>query len=249
MIDLHSHILPHVDDGAKSTAVARELLHYESEQGIKELVFTPHYYGKRSLQRFLEIRSHEAERMKKYLPENLRTRLGAEVHVTGTNDPTDDELCTLAIEGTKCVLLEFPVHEKWSSRLFERLSIFMADTGYTPIIAHVERYEQVLKDPSLLTTLAQMGCLLQINTGAFLKRQTKRFALAALKKGLVHALGSDAHDLEERRPRFTEAKAVVYKAGLSSLWEEVQRDMRRILAGEIPQRSFGVIRRFMGFYF
>ena len=69
--------------------------------------------------------------------------------------------------------------EKWSSRLFERLSIFMADTGYTPIIAHVERYEQVLKDPSLLTTLAQMGCLLQINAGAFLKRQTKRFALAA----------------------------------------------------------------------
>lgn len=60
----------------------------------------------------------------------------------------------------------------------------------------------------------------------------------------MHALGSDAHDLEERRPRFTEAKAVVDKAGLGSLWEEVQRDMRRIMAGEIPQRSFGVIHRF-----
>ena len=115
MIDLHTHILPHMDDGAKDSSVTAAILQKEVEQGVQALVFTPHYYCKdRTPEQFLEKRNRMFQHIKPLIPENLEVRLGCELHFTGLNMPEVEELCKLAIEGTNYILLEFPFTSGWS---------------------------------------------------------------------------------------------------------------------------------------
>ncbi len=250
MIDIHTHILPEIDDGARSLKDAAELIRSELYQDVSEIVFTPHYYGrKRSLEQFFEMRAEAMEKLKPFIPEVIKTRLGAEVYLTGVNDPSNDALCSLAIEGTKCVLVEFPFSAQWRKSLFLRIAEFVADTGYTPIVAHVERYEAVLKDPAILTELVDMGCLIQMNTQAFLNRSTKRFAYALLKHGLVHCLGTDTHNSGERAPDYRKAEKAVCAAGFEKEWERLQENMQKILNKERVQVAHTPIKKIFGLYF
>ena len=109
MIDIHTHILPHMDDGAKDSATALRMLDMSIAQGVETVVFSPHYYGKsRSPQKFLEARGAMYEHIRARIPEGIKTRLAAEVHFTGVNSIDEEEMCSLAIEGTEYLLVEFP---------------------------------------------------------------------------------------------------------------------------------------------
>lgn len=233
MIDMHTHILPHIDDGAKDSTMSAFMLKKEAEQGVKTVVLTSHYYGrKHGPSRFLERRASAFERIKDKIPEGLEVRLGAEVHFTGVNVAEYDELCKLAIEGTKYILIEFPFTEKWTYELLDKLADFISETGYTPIIAHVERYREIQKRPAYITELIDMGCLMQVNTRAFLDKKDRKLAYALLKKGMAHCIGTDSHDLENRAPNYTEAENAVKKAGFAEEWTAMQANMAKILAGE-----------------
>ena len=94
-----------------------------------------------------------------------------------------------------------------------------------------------------------MGCLVQLNTRAFLEKSTRRFAFALLKHGLVHCIGTDAHDIKNRAPDYAQAQSVVEKAGLDAEWTELQWCMRMILAGEAVRKPFSTVRKFGKFYF
>ncbi|MBQ8295303.1 MAG: hypothetical protein IJX87_02585 [Clostridia bacterium] len=251
MIDFHTHVLPNIDDGAADVQMATKMIEQELSQGVEEIVFTPHYYGrKRRPEQFLEERQQVFEELKPHIPENVKIYLGSEVHFTGINILDDEELCKLAIEGTRYILVEFPFVEKWSTSLLERLSDFIYDTGYTPIIAHVERYQEVLKNPAIITHLVEMGCLIQVNTRAFINKWEKNFAFALLKHGLVHCIGTDAHDVTDRAPDYEEAKIAVEKAGYGKAWAEIQHNMRAILNGgtfRIP--IGGKVKKFMNRYY
>ena len=250
MIDVHTHILPHIDDGAQNSATALSMLEMEISQGIDTVVFSPHYYGKsRSPEKFLQTRQAMYEHIKERIPKNINTRLGAEVHFTGINPIESDAMCSLAIEGTEYVLVEFPFTTVWTSSLIERLSQFVYDTDYTPIIAHVERYRETQKKPSILTELVNMGCLLQVNTGSFLEKSDRKFAFTLLKHGLVHCLGTDAHDEETRAPNYAEAKQAIEAAGHGADFERIQENMRLILDNErvnIPEHR--PLKKVLGFY-
>ena len=233
MIDIHTHILPHLDDGAKDTATSLAIMQKQLAQGVKTVVFTPHYYGrKHPPARFLEKRNAAFERLKGSIPSDLNVRLGAEVHFTGINVPEYDELCKLAIEDTTYLLLELPFTTKWTRELTEKIADFVYETGYTPIIAHVERYKEVLKKPALVNELVEIGCLIQVNAQSFLDKKTKRFAFALVKHGLVHCIGSDTHDMEEREPCLAEAKGAFEKESLAEDWENIQDNMQKILSDE-----------------
>lgn len=250
MIDMHTHILPLIDDGAKDVATAQALLRAEAEQGVSEMVFTPHYYGKkRSLKQFLCQRDRALRQIEPHVPQTIRWRRGAEVHMTGVNDPSNEKLCSLAIDGTKYVLIELPYSRRWNKSLFSRLETFISDTGYFPILAHVERYRKIRNNPSILNELVKKGCLIQLNVNAFLEKQTKGFAFALLKHGLVHCIGSDTHDTELRAPRYAEAKGAVETVCGENAWEEIQSNMRKILNGEILRVVYMPVRKFMRWYF
>ncbi len=232
MVDFHTHILPHLDDGAKDTATSVEMLKAELAQGVTTVLCTPHYYGKRYPDKFLSQRNAAYERLKERVPDGITLRLGAEVHFTGINVPDYDELCKLAIDGTKYILLELPFVQKWTDRLLPALSDFAYDTGYTPIIAHVERYREVLKKPSIVSQLIDIGCLIQVNARAFTEKRERKFAFALLNHGFVHCIGSDAHDLERRSVDLLTAKNAVETAGYGNAWENAQSIMRRVLNDE-----------------
>ena len=250
MIDFHTHILPHLDDGAKDTATAIAMLQMQSEQRVKKVVLTSHYYGrKHSPQRFLEKRSEAFARIKNDLPEDMEVKLGAEVHFTGVNMPEFDKLCGLAIEGTKYILLELPFTSKWTGDILNKLSDFVYETGYTPIIAHVERYGEVLKKPSLVNDLVEMGCLIQVNAPSFLNKRERKLAFALLKHGFVHCLGTDSHDMGVRAPDFTTAKEVVEKAGYLAEWERAEKITDDLFAGRQVCIECGKpIKKCFGFY-
>lgn len=249
MIDMHTHVLPDLDDGAKNEREAEAILQMAFAQGVHEIVFTPHYYGKkRSVKSFLQQRERSLKKIAARVPNGLKTRLGAEVHLSGVNDPTSDALCKLAIEGTKCVLLELPFTGRWNKRLLTRLAEFVGDTDYTPVIAHIERYEEVWKNPAIISTLVKMGCLIQVNTSAFLDKKVRRLAFALLKRGLVHCLGTDAHNTELRAPDYAKAKEAVYAEGYGKEWERIQRNMYKIFAGESVCITCEPIHKFLWWY-
>ena len=231
MIDIHTHILPHLDDGAKNTQMSVAMLNLLRDQGVKTVVFTPHYYGRRSSPtEFIKRRNAIFDHIKAQIPEGMETRLGAELHFTGINMPDQDELCKLAIEGTKYILVEFPFTTKWTGELLHKLHNFISETGYTPIIAHTERYREIQKKPVLVNELIDMGCLIQVNAPSFLNKREKKLAFALLKHGFVHCLGTDSHDMGVRAPDFTLAKAEVEKAGLLDAWKRAEGIMEDVLA-------------------
>ncbi|MBQ9113333.1 MAG: hypothetical protein IJY05_00205 [Clostridia bacterium] len=250
MIDMHTHILPHIDDGAKDSTMSAFMLKKEAEQGVSAVVLTSHYYGKKyGPSHFLERRASAFERIKNKIPEGLEIRLGAEVYFTGVNVAEPDELCKLAIEGTKYILMEFPFTEKWTYELLDKLAEFIGETGYTPIIAHVERYREIKKRPAYITELIDMGCLIQVNTKAFLDKKEKKLVYALLKNGMVHCIGTDTHDLENRAPNYAEAKETAKKAGFEKEWSKIQADMEKILADEkVSVSPPKLLRKFFGKY-
>ena len=250
MIDIHTHILPRLDDGAKDTATALAMLQMQSEQGVERVVLTSHYYGKRhSPQRFLEKRSEAFAKINDKLPQGLEVKLAAEVHFTGVNMPEFDKLCLLAIEGTKYILIELPFTTKWANGILNKLSDFVYETGYTPIIAHVERYNEVLKKPSIVNDLVDMGCLIQVNAQSVLDKKTKGFVFALLRHGLVHCIGSDAHDTETRKPCLLESKQTIEDAGYVEEWNTIQENMQKIIKGEKVEVDFAFpVKKFFGKY-
>ena len=250
MIDIHTHILPHLDDGARNTEMSVAMLNSLYQQGVKTVVFTPHYYGKRSSPpEFVKRRNNMFEHIRAQIPEGMETRLGTEVHFTGINMPEIDELCKLAIEGTKYILVEFPFTTGWTGELMRGLADFIQDTGYTPIIAHAERYPQVQKKPSLISTFMDMVCLIQVNAPSFLDKRERKLAFALLKHGFVHCLGSDSHNMSERAPDFTAAKAVVKEAGLEDMWKRAEDIMEKILTNQPLEIERGKpIKKCLGIY-
>lgn len=250
MIDFHTHILPGIDDGAKEREASMQMLQKEIEQGVQTVVFTPHYYGKRrSPQQFLKRRADAFEKIKAELPSNLDVRLGAEILFTGLNMASNEDLCELAIEGTKYVLFELPMTDKWQENFWDGLYDFIHETDYVPIIAHVERYLETQKNPALFSRLVEMGCLLQVNTTSFLEKGSRSLAFALLKHGLVHCLGTDTHDTQTRVCDYAQAKAAIYEKGYGKEFENIQNNMCQILSGEyVIPKACTRLKKIFGIY-
>ena len=250
MIDIHTHILPHFDDGSKNTDMSVAMLKTEAGQGVDTVVLTPHYYGKkRSPSDFIEKRTNLFEHIKPYIPSGMKVVLGAEVHFSGVNLADYEELSKLSIGDTKYILIEFPFTSVWTKSLLETLYEFMSETGCVPIIAHAERYNEVRKKPSLISELVEMGCLIQVNATSFFDKQQKKLALAILKHGYMHCIGSDAHDMSLRSPDWS-VQEFFYKEGYTEEWKRAQEIMQEILAGEPVSIERGKsIKKFMGKYF
>ena len=233
MTDFHSHILPQMDDGASTLEVASQMLLSAKEQGVTTVLATSHYYGKqRSPEDFLSARNNSYELLKGHIPEGMSIRLGAEVYMSERLAVDFDRLASLCIEGTNYMLIELPFVKKWEDSLYQKISHLIDETGCTPILAHVDRYAAFLDKPARLLDFLEMGCLIQANAQAFLEKPVKGFALALLKKGYVHCLGTDMHDTAMRAPNMAKAKAVACENGLQAEWDKAQAYMADILAGE-----------------
>ena len=242
MIDLHTHILPGIDDGVKTEDDAVEFARAAWEDGTRTVVATPHcregfffndretvLSGVRDLRARLEREGVE-----------LRLEPGAEVHICPdlTERVLDGRAPTLADNG-KTLLFELSLSQYPVA--LEELLFQLKLAGLEVLFAHPERVRYFRDDPTRWEEMVRMGGLGQITTGSILGRfgtETREFSERLLRDGLIHVLASDAHNVLGRPPLMSEALGVV--AGLvgesraRSMVEDVPRALLDGVRPDVP---------------
>lgn len=198
--DLHSHVLPGMDDGSGSLEESLAMLRETAAQGIRIMAATPHFDPRSDTpEAFLARRNRAAEALTEKLEPGIpRLLLGAEVrYFRGISE--SDALPLLTLEGGKALLLELPA-APWPEELWKELAQFRQRTGILPIIAHIDRYIGPFRTRGIPERLGELDLLIQANSGFFLKKSTASLALRLLRENKVHLLGSDCHGMQYRRP-------------------------------------------------
>jgi len=200
MIDLHTHILPGIDDGAGSLEEALRMTQELYKQEVRMAVCTPHYDAtKSSLQDFVERRSNAIALMK---DSKITLISGSE---TTLNDYLFHypELSQLCIGNTRYLLVELPFSKKWEENVYGLLEKLLGYYNLIPVIAHIERYPAA--KIATVRRLNGMGCLLQVNTASLLDKKSWYRAAVYMRHGLIDVLSSDCHNMSTRPPIITDA--------------------------------------------
>jgi protein-tyrosine phosphatase len=210
MIDIHSHVVWGLDDGASSPEDSLAMLRIASEDGITDIVATPHSSAQYLFQPgLLQQRTEELARRSEGKPV---IHAGCEVHVSSDNiGPLLDSPATYTINAGPYVLLEFPGLQ--IGRHTESILRQLLDAGIVPIVAHPERNQPLLRDLARLESWVELGCLAQVTalsiTGGF-GSPPRSAALRLLDRGLVHVVATDAHGPQYRTPTLSAAYRVVH---------------------------------------
>ncbi len=191
MVDIHSHVLPCVDDGSISVEQSLEMLKDAIRDGVSDIVFTPHYRKGMFMKSVDDIKNafSNFQECVKGLP--ISIHLGQEIAHDNTIFTAIKDGKLLTLNNTNYVLLEFRYTEYVDivGAIFESKA-----HGLKPIIAHIERYEYVsVKD---VEEFVSLGAIIQLNADSLvLKRgkSYKSFAQKLLSKGLVHVVANDMH--------------------------------------------------------
>lgn len=203
MLDLHSHILPNIDDGAKTVEDSIKLLQQMKNQGVTTAVATPHFYPDDMIfDDFIYARSEAADKLLLSLENSfdIRILLGAEVlYFSGIGSAEDIKKLTLA--GSNYLLLELIGLKEINDKVIKDIIDLKDNLGITPIIAHTERYSKYKGYKRLLELIENGRALCQINSTYTFSSVHKRAVKKLLKNGLVHFIASDCHN-PERRPVF-----------------------------------------------
>lgn len=207
-IDLHSHILPQLDDGSDSVEMSLAMLYQMAEQGVDVVCATSHYYAKySSIPAFCERRAEALERLSSVLTAELPRVLPA-AEVAYFPHMEEQDLMPLCIQGTRTLMLEMPFAD-WTDLQVEAVETLALDCGYQVVLVHPERFCFSGSNRSQLRRLAQLPIGLQVNAGSLIRWQTRRLALDLLQLAQMPLLGSDCHNLTSRPPNLKEGRAVI----------------------------------------
>jgi len=209
IIDMHCHILPGVDDGARDVETSLAMLEASRAQGVQYMVATPHFYATRDrVDTFLDRRREAWETLKPRMGADFPgIVLGAEVaFFRGISRA--ERLEALKIEGTDCLLLEMPFRP-WSEDDVDEVSEILEKHGYTIILAHVERYLAMRGNADYIGNLLELPVLAQINAESLLDWRQRGKLIKMVRKGQVHLLGSDCHGIHHRPPNLGEGREIL----------------------------------------
>ena len=205
MIDIHSHIMPGIDDGALDTYHTLEMARLAAESGVTNIVATPHcnipgmfdnYFGKEYIDAFYTASQAIKD-------EGIPVKLHPGMEVFATYDLPD-----LIVNGkimplnqSRYILIEFAFDEEpeFADDLLKRV----VEVGARPVIAHVERYKFVQEIPQIIYFWRRRGYVIQANKGSFLGRfgrKTEETAYSLLRHNLISVIASDAHSPYRRTP-------------------------------------------------
>lgn len=210
MFDFHSHILPGIDDGSRDVHESLELLRESARQGVTAMAATSHFYAsENSPEKFLIRRDAAWNRLAPHLETGMPSvRLGAEVHYF-EGMAQSEEVSLLRLDGTSLLLVEMP-ESRWTNRMVDVLLDLNSRRDITVLLAHIERYLS-WQDSDIWDLLRAEGVRMQVNASFFWNRKTRKKALRMLKKGEIHALGSDCHNMVNRPPRLEDAMREISK--------------------------------------
>lgn len=230
MVDLHTHLLPYIDDGASSYEEAMLLTELLRKQRVEAAVCTPHFDPSRIT--LSEFATSRAASMAFMNAPGIRLIPGSETllhdylfHYT--------DISQLCVEHTKYLLLELPDQKRWGSEIFQQLEHLINYYGVIPIIAHTERYQPVRKRKRWICRLRDAGCIIQCNAEFVINKKTRRRALRYLKKGYIDVLASDCHNIMQRPPRMDEAIEIIRNRFGEEFCLRLIENSRQIIDGNI----------------
>lgn len=203
MIDLHSHILPGIDDGAIDMQMALDMAAIAADDGIEVMACTPHSLPGVYDPKAGDIVQRVAELNERLIDEgiDLAVVTGCEAHVRPDMAARLRSGEVLSIHGGRHVLCEAPPNTlpPHLDRMFHDITA----AGYVPILAHVERYRWAERALPWVQNMAAAGVLMQVTAGSFFGEyghSARELAMRLLDAGLVHIVASDAHDTVRRPP-------------------------------------------------
>jgi protein-tyrosine phosphatase len=239
VVDIHSHILPEVDDGPKSWDISVAMCRAAAADGITHMVATPHandryHYDREYLQGLL---SH----LQQLIGDAPKLSLGCDFHLSYDNlQDAKAHPTRYVIEGTRYLLVEFSnysVPQQTTDSFLKQL----ADLGITPIITHPERNPILRESLQRVAEWAEQGCVVQMTGSAltgFWGEQTRRAALWLLEHRAVHVLATDAHDTEKRVPVLSTARDAVAELYDVEIAEALVEENPRAIIGNQPLPYF-----------
>ncbi len=211
-IDIHSHILPHVDDGAKSREESIGMLKMLKEQGVLAVAATPHFYASRekSFEEFLVRRESSYNALKSVVSNDLpEIFLGSEVHFfSGISSFT--ELEKLCMGNSKYILIELP-YKKISDKTVNEIIEINLSRGLTPILAHIERYRRFEGFEKVKQLIRDGFAIGQVNAYSLLRFKYRKSTLRLLGDGYARLIASDCHSPEYNPPKIERALTLIGK--------------------------------------
>ena len=211
MIDIHTHIMPRMDDGSESAAESVEMLAESYAQGVRTIGLTSHcvIHREHAIDTFLDRRARHLEELKaemanykKPLPNLI---LGAEIYCDHDISQHED-IGKLCIENTNFLLMEFPDIKKfdWVAECIYALNV----DGITPIIAHVDRYSAY---ETILSDFSDLDLIYEIHAAKFTSFFGRRQIKKILQRGKRFIVSSDMHNMGNRISKMQEAHTAAKK--------------------------------------
>lgn len=216
MVDLHTHILPCVDDGAETPEDAIQMLTSAYKNGTTDICLTPHYltsdmravgYSKQQLtERFNALKRYADQK----LP-GLNLYFGAETFAASNIQEFIEKDLLIPLGNTNYVLTEFGFDD--SARRALDVTKTLISAGYRVVVAHPERYPFFLYDPGSLIPFLDAGVLLQLNASSIMGQSgtnSKEMSLSLIDNGLAAFVASDCNSIFHRSPDLSEAYSFIY---------------------------------------
>ncbi len=214
--DIHTHILPDMDDGCANAEQSITLLKALAADGVRRVYLTPHYRSdSESVESFLKRRDRAMQQLRAALPADfpIELRLGSETTLSDVL-LRNESLDALCLEGTRCLLLELNYNTRMSDRLRNRIYRLQCEYDVVPMLAHVERYRYLRQREPAFCELLASGCLAQVNLDT-LSTWYRGRVYHWIRSGYVQAVGTDCHRPDRRPAR--------YGAGIQALERRLSR--------------------------
>lgn len=243
MIDFHTHVLPALDDGAKSVEESLKLLEMLETQGVDTVVLSSHYYGRhRNVKSFLGEYERAYAKLRGAYTGPIRLVRGAECNISTCANSDFSELKALSVGDTRYLLTELSFAKKWSTEFWERIDNLLL-AGLVPVIAHVELYPAIRRNPQIACELVGMGCVLQVNCDSVLDKKLSKLTDLLFRHDLVACIGSDTHNTDSRPPKYGDAVETLNRTYGEQITVRLQERMQKILADETIKTDFTPIQR------
>lgn len=207
-IDMHCHILPGADDGARNLAEMKAMLQIAYKDGIRCIIATPHYHPVHgsSSPEILRKKAALVRQAAHEIDSSFRIYLGSEIYFQQDLPSRLKNHEILTMNRRHYILIEFAPFESYF-HIRQGLQQLQSH-GYEVILAHTERYKSIAGNPEFAEELHEMGIHLQVNAGSIYGksgRSAKRFVKHLLDRDLVFCVGTDAHNTKDRSPRMRKA--------------------------------------------
>ena len=203
MVDMHCHILFGVDDGSRDIDESLEMLRIAEKSGIEKTILTPHYKESHHNASIETLHGRLDELKEKASQEGIKVKLalGNEVMYFTDFQERYDQGRILTLNGSDRLLIEFHPKDEYS---YVRNAVDeVIGAGFTPILAHVERFDCMVADYDRAFELRDMGCEIQMNAADYMGVMgsgIRKYLMGLLDDGCIDYVGTDAHDAKKRIP-------------------------------------------------